>query len=142
MSTLAVNPGFATAVRRPARRTAVAPAGAPASATASAPAYATVAGTPAVHLTRRGRVVLTLVLLAIVLAVFTVFGARSAATGEAGVPVKTQMVEVGQGDTMWAIASTVAEPGHVRETIHQIEELNALTGPGLVEGQELAVPVG
>ena len=40
------------------------------------------------------------------------------------------------------IASTVAEPGEVREVIHQIEELNALSGAGVSEGQEIAVPVG
>jgi hypothetical protein len=94
-----------------------------------------------VHLTRRGRVVLTLLFLVLVLAVLTVFGARSAATDQPGRPVPTRSVEVGQGDTMWNIASSVAEPGEVRQMIHQIEELNALSGPSLVEGQEIAVPV-
>jgi hypothetical protein len=122
MSTIAVAPGFRpAAVRRPAR---------------------CAASTPAVRLTRRGRIVMTLVFLGLVLAVLTVFGARSAATGETGSPVPTRTVEVGQGDTMWGIASAVAEPGHVREMIHQIEELNALSGPALVEGQEIAIPIG
>ena len=49
---------------------------------------------------------------------------------------------VHEGDTLWAIASEVAAPGDVREMIHQIEELNALSGASLSEGQEVAVPVG
>ena len=79
-----------------------------------------------------------------VVLVFTalaVFGGQSAATGETGAPVETRTVEVEEGDTLWGIASAVAEPGEVREMIHQIEELNALSGVGLIEGQELAVPV-
>ena len=134
MSTLAINPGFTrtrpgrpAAARRPAR---VAPARAPRPAPTS------------VRLTRRGRVVVVVLMLGLLLAALTVFGPHSAATGEAGTPVPTRTVEVGQGETLWGIASDVAKPGQVRETVHQIEELNALTGPGLRVGQEIAVPVG
>lgn len=120
MSTIAMNPGYS---RRPAAR----------------PRRDTTGG---VRLTRRGRVVVVLLLLALLLALFTVFGPRSAATRDAGAPVRTLTVEVGPGDTLWGIASTVAEPGEVRETVHRIQELNALTGPALRVGQEIAVPVG
>ena len=95
-----------------------------------------------VRLTRRGRVLVVLLLIGLLMVTLTVFGSHSAATGERGTPVPTRTVEVGRGDTLWTIASSVARPGHVRETIHQIEELNALTGPGLTVGQEIAVPVG
>lgn len=95
-----------------------------------------------VRLTRRGRAFAVLLLLVLVMTVLTVFGSRSAATGEAGVPVQTRTVEVGAGDTLWGIAAEVAEPGKVREAVHQIKELNALTGTGLAVGQEIAVPVG
>lgn len=94
------------------------------------------------RLTRRGRVVVIALMLAVFLAVLTVFGPRSAATGEAGTPVQTRTVEVGPGDTLWVIASEVAPPGQVRETVHRIQELNALDGPELAVGQEIAVPVG
>jgi LysM repeat protein len=96
----------------------------------------------AVRLTRRGRVVLLLVMLALLLAVLTMFGSRSAATGESGTPVQTRTVEVGEGDTLWGIASKVSAPGRVRETVHEIEELNALEGPAVAVGQQIAVPVG
>ena len=94
------------------------------------------------RLTRRGRLVVTLLLLGLVLALFTVFGGYSAATGEAGEQLPTRTVVVGEGDTLWAIASAVAGPGETREVVHEIQELNSLPGPELVEGQELAVPVG
>lgn len=94
------------------------------------------------RLTLRGRVLALLLLLGILLAVLTVFGSHSAATGDAGVPVQTRTIEVGAGDTLWGIASEVAKPGEVRDMVHQIEELNALSGSALSVGQEIAVPVG
>lgn len=97
---------------------------------------------PAVRLTRRGRVTLLVLFVAAVFVTLTVFGSQSAATGEAGVPVETQMVVVGDGDTLWGIASEIAEPGEVREMIHHIQKLNALSTASLQRGQELAVPVG
>jgi LysM repeat protein len=95
-----------------------------------------------VRLTRRGRLVVVATMVLLVLGGLTAFGQHSAATGEAGTPVPTRSVEVGAGDTLWGIAADVAAPGEVREMVHQIEELNALSGPGLTVGQTLAVPVG
>ena len=126
MSSFAISPGFAapraraTRVARPGR--VVRPAG-------------------TVRLTRRGRLVVTFVFLGLMLAALTVFGATSAATGEAGEPVPTRTVLVDEGDTLWMIASEVAAPGEVREMVHRIEELNALSGAGVYVGQRIAVPV-
>ncbi|HZJ05629.1 MAG TPA: hypothetical protein VFD59_09185 [Nocardioidaceae bacterium] len=128
MSAIAVTPGFGTtrpATRRPARR----------------PAPASAVPAP-VRLTRRGRLVLLAVFVVLVFTALTMSGGWSAATGESGAPVETRTVEIGDGDTLWGIASTVAEPGEVREMIHRIEELNALRGVAVVEGQEIVVPVG
>jgi hypothetical protein len=123
MSSFALTPGYAAprAARRPVRPARTA--------------------RPDVRLTRRGRLVLTMLFLGALLVAFTVFGATSAATGEAGEPVPTRTVMVGEGDTLWGIASSVAEPGEVREMVHRIQELNALPGSGVNVGQELAVPV-
>lgn len=93
-----------------------------------------------VRLTRRGRLVLTLLFLGLVLAAFTVFGTTSAATGEAGEPVPTRTVIVEEGDTLWGIAATVAEPGETRAMVHHLQELNALPGAGVYVGQRIAVP--
>ena len=93
------------------------------------------------RLTRRGRLVMTLVFLGAVLLGALMFGARSAATDHPGAPVPTRMVQVQPGDTLWGIASRTADPGQVREKVLQIEELNALSGPALQVGQRIAVPV-
>lgn len=105
------------------------------------PVSQSVARTTPMRLTRRGRVVLGALFLAVLLMMATVFGARSAATGETGTPVNTETVVVGSGDTLWGIASTVADPGHTREMMQRIKDLNALSSTTLQPGQELAVPV-
>ena len=132
MSSIAVVPGFGATgggtVRRPS----------PGRAAGRSHAQAS----HAVRLTRRGRLVLLLTFVAVMFALLTVFGDQSAATRETGVPVETRTLEVAEGDTLWEIAASVAAPGDVREMVHQIEELNALPSAALVEGQEIAVPVG
>ena len=59
-----------------------------------------------------------------------------------GAPERFRLVEVGPGDTLWEIAVDAAPSGQVRDMVRQIQELNALSGPGLTVGQEIAVPVG
>jgi hypothetical protein len=93
------------------------------------------------RLTRRGRVVVTFLMLGLLLAALTLFSGHSAATDESGTDVPTRTVVVGEGDTLWGIAQEVAGPGDIREVVHSIEKLNSLPGPSLVEGQVLAVPV-
>jgi hypothetical protein len=122
---------------------------APMSAMAAAPGYrvsparrADVGHPGSVRLTRRGRLVVLALMLGGIFLALTFLGGHSAATDEAGAPVETRTVVVGEGDTLWGIASEVAEPGEVREVIHHIQELNALPSAALMRGQELAVPVG
>ena len=78
----------------------------------------------------------------IALAALTWLGPHSAATGDGGTPVRTRTVEVAPGDTLWGIAGDVAAPGHVRDVVRQIEELNAMSGASVSVGQRIAVPVG
>jgi hypothetical protein len=134
MSSITVAPGFDRS-RAGVRRPAALPARRP------VPAAEVRADAAPLRLTRRGRLVVTVLFLGLVLAALTVFGARSAATDEPGVPVKTRTVQVGEGDTLWDIASKTAAPGHVRDMVLEIEQLNALPGPALREGQRIAVPV-
>lgn len=121
MSTLSVSTPFTTPCR---------PSGRPAIPNAT------------LRLTRRGRWTVVVLLLALVLAVSVVFAGRSAATRVPGESVETRTVVVSEGDTLWAIAAGVAGPGEIRDVVHQIEKLNALPGPALVEGQQLVVPIG
>ena len=125
MSTMTVTHGFRTT-----------PAFRPRARQRSAVAVAS-----SVRLTRRGRLVLLAFFLGLVFSALMVFGGQSAATDEQGAPLETELVVVGDGDTLWGIASTVAEPGEVREMIHRIQELNALSSGSLRQGQQLAVPV-
>jgi hypothetical protein len=138
MSTLAVTPGLSV----PRRPVAERPAQARFAASAPVAGAPSSIGTAPVRLTRRGRLVLTLLFLVALTVVLAVFGATSAATGEAGEPVPTRSVVVQPGDTLWGIAAEVAEPGQVREMVHRIQELNAMSGSGVAIGQELAVPRG
>ena len=93
------------------------------------------------RLTRRGRLTLTLLFLALIMATLTVFGATSAATDKAGEPLPTRTVVVDSGDTLWDIASEVAAPGKTQEMVYRIQELNALSDSGLRVGQHIAVPL-
>ena len=119
MSTYAAAPGLrlSSSRRRPARRTSQ------------------------VRLTRRGRLTLLTLFVGVAFVALSMLGGHSAATDEAGEPVPTRTIVVGPGDTLWGIASDIAEPGEVREMIHHIQELNALPSASLMSGQELAVPV-
>ena len=110
-------------------------------AAGAAPRGARPARPGSLKLTRRGRVVVVLLFLVLALAAFVVFSDTSVATRDAGDPVPTRTVVVSEGDTLWAIAAEVAGEEDLRSVVHEIEELNSLSGPELVEGQELAVPV-
>ncbi|MDQ6641540.1 MAG: LysM peptidoglycan-binding domain-containing protein [Actinomycetota bacterium] len=117
MTTLSISPAFAnqcSAPRRPA----------------------------AVRLTRRGRLVLVLGFLALALALMTVFGGLATATHGSGTPEQVRVLQIGPGDTLYGIAGRVAKPGHVREMVRHIQELNSLPGSSLQVGQQLAVPRG
>ena len=125
MSTLSISPAFRP-VRRPvtrAERIRVAPA-------------------PTVRLTHRGRMVFVLAFLAAALVVMVAFGGWATATHDAGTPDPVRVIEVQDGDTLYGIAGRVAEPGKVREMVHQIQQLNSLSGAGLQAGQKLAIPKG
>lgn len=100
------------------------------------------ASAPPLRLTRRGRVVFTVLMLVAALTMLTLFSGHSAASGDSSDDrVPTRSVVVDEGDTLWALAAEAAEPGEIREVVHQIQKLNSLPGPELVEGQRLAVPV-
>ena len=94
------------------------------------------------RLTRRGRVVLTLVFLAVALGLMVTFGGWATATLTGGTPDPVRVVEVQPGQTLYDIAGSVAKPGHVREMVYKIEELNSLPSATIESGQKLAIPQG
>ena len=92
------------------------------------------------RLTRRGRLVVVLVFLAVLMGAVLALSGYSAASDSRGPAQPTRTVVVEEGETLWGIASRTAAGRDVREVVHELEELNALPGPELVEGQRIAVP--
>lgn len=92
------------------------------------------------ELTRRGRVVLwTLGALVMVLALFV--GGKAVAGSPA---TGTQVVPhtVSQGETLWAIASTIAHPGEdLRDVVSLIVDLNGRSTAALQAGEQILVPL-
>lgn len=79
------------------------------------------------------------VLLMVTLMAFFLLLATSVNAGTA----QTEPVEyrVQPGDTLWAIATDIADPGDdVRAVIHDVRRLNGLSSSGLAVGQTLLLP--
>jgi cell division protein YceG involved in septum cleavage len=95
----------------------------------------------AVRLTRRGRLVVVVAALLVAFAVGVfVTAAGSVATQQTGTPEPTKIVQVSSGDTLWDIASPLADDGDVRAVMEEIKQLNALDSADLQAGQRLVVP--
>jgi LysM repeat protein len=92
------------------------------------------------RLTRRGRLVVLVIALGIMLSVGFVLASGSVATERAGTPDPTRVVMVGSGDTLWDIAADLAPAGDTRAMMEEIERLNALDSSMVSVGQELIVP--
>jgi LysM repeat protein len=92
---------------------------------------------PGIRLTRRGRLVLLVLLLAV-----AGFGALLAAsTSEAAAPAgPAPTVVVRPGDTLWSIAERYAPGPDPFATIERIRQLNGLTGYTVQAGQKLVLP--
>ena len=94
-----------------------------------------------VRLTRRGRLVVFVTSLLLVLGVAIMLAGGAVGTGSAGETAPTEIVQVAPGDTLWDIASDLATDGDVRSVMTEIERLNALESASLSAGQKLRVPV-
>ena len=92
------------------------------------------------RLTRRGRLLLVLAFLLAALVAMVLSGGLAAAGREAGTPEPVRVVQVQPGDTLYGIAGELARPGHVRDMVHRIQQLNSMSGSSLQVGDSLAVP--
>lgn len=95
-----------------------------------------------VRLTRRGRLVATLVFLGVALGLMLSMGGFAVASQDAGSPEPVRVVTVQPGDSLYEIASDLAAPGEIRSMVLRIQELNSLPSATITEGQKLAVPRG
>ena len=95
-----------------------------------------------VHLTRRGRLVVTIIsavaAASMMLAVLTLGAPGATAADPTSTATLTHTVSV--GESLWSVAAEVAGTGDVRAALHQIKELNGITGSTVVPGQVLIVP--
>lgn len=95
----------------------------------------------ALHLTRRGRVAVILLALALLLGGVLV-ATRASADGPVSAPQVERYV-VAPGDTLWAIAAGVARPGEdLRDVVREIEVLNEMPSAALTAGEQILLPVG
>ena len=99
----------------------------------------TTAYTPIYRLTRRGRLVVFALGFLVLVAIGVAFAGGSMATEE---KEPTEVVVVAPGDTLWQLASDVADDGDVRDMMDHIVSLNDLDSVALAAGQRLEVPLG
>ena len=95
---------------------------------------------PSVRLTRRGRLVVLMAGLLVVLALGVLWGSGSVATERPGTAEPTLVVQVEPGDTLYDIAAQVTTDGDVNATVERIEDLNRLDTTVVYAGQKLRVP--
>jgi LysM repeat protein len=90
-----------------------------------------------VRLTRRGRAVVVMVVLALMVLGGFLLGQSSSQA--AGHPAK---VTVEAGETLWSVASRVAPNSDPRVEVAKIQAFNHLVTPSVEAGQQLLVPTG
>jgi hypothetical protein len=92
------------------------------------------------RLTRRGRLVVV-VLALLVMVAGSLVATRAAAEGPSS-GIEVQRYVVAPGDTLWEIATGVARPGEdLRDVVQRIEVLNNMTSASVIAGQEILLPV-
>ncbi|MBI9115487.1 LysM peptidoglycan-binding domain-containing protein [Sanguibacter suaedae] len=92
------------------------------------------------RLTRRGRVVLWLAAVVVLGAVLLAGGRAVAGAPVAGTEVVPHTVAA--GETLWALARDVAEPGEdVRDVVVMITSLNGRSSADLRVGEQILLPV-
>ncbi len=97
---------------------------------------------PAIRLTRRGKLVIFSVALAIIAVMVVLFGSSSLAGDQAGALPETTSVTVLPGNTLWEIAADANPNGDIRSTVDDILRLNSLPNASALQmGSEIAVPV-
>ena len=115
--------------------TRVVPAGARGAARAASGASTGVS----LHLTSRGRRVL--VLLAVLVLVSLVLAGRAMATSVAD-PAEVQTYTVSSGDTLWSIAAGITGSNEdVRDIVIDLKNMNRMASADLRAGEQILLPV-
>ena len=96
-----------------------------------------------VRLNRRGRLARTFVVLSLAVVLASVFGLKAGAgtTDAVGAPTSFIEVTVAPGDTLWSLASRMADGGDVRAMVDEISSVNSLATAELQAGQKVRIPL-
>ena len=79
--------------------------------------------------------------LVVLIAAAAVFGPKAFAADATGTPADLDTYTVASGDTLWQIAANLTPQGRdVRETMVEIEDVNALASTQLQAGQQILLP--
>ena len=95
------------------------------------------------RLNRRGRLARTFVVLslAVVLASVLGFQAGAGTTDTVGTPTSFIEITAAPGDTLWSLATRMADGGDVRALVDEIASVNSLATAELQAGQKVRIPL-
>jgi hypothetical protein len=93
------------------------------------------------RLTRRGRLVLLVLAVGLVLAAISLGRAGSQAATATETGPALQQTTVQQGETLWTVAQRIAPNNDPRDVVAQIRRVNHLHSSSLQVGQQLLLPV-
>ena len=96
-----------------------------------------------IRLNRRGRLARTFVVLSLAVVLASVFGLKAGAgtTDAVGAPTSFIEVTVAPGDTLWSLASRMADGQDVRSLVDEISTVNSLPTAELQAGQKVRIPL-
>ncbi|WP_242606017.1 LysM peptidoglycan-binding domain-containing protein [Frankia sp. Cppng1_Ct_nod] len=94
---------------------------------------------PPLRLTRRGRIVLVVLVMVVFSLVLSLARVRSSATSRVG-DGSTRVHVVRPGETLWGIARAVAPDNDTRVVVARLAGMNQLDSTDLVPGQALRLP--
>jgi hypothetical protein len=101
------------------------------------------APTPRLHITKRGRAVVTFLVavpLAIAAAAFGIGAVGAAAGSTTASTTSFHYVTVDPGESLWQLAEMIAPTADPRDVVADIVSLNNLSSGDVQPGQRLAIP--
>jgi predicted Zn-dependent protease len=95
------------------------------------------------RLNRRGRLARTFVVLSLAVVMASVFGFQAGANTAETVKTQTSFIEVtaAPGDTLWSLATRMADGGDIRALVDEIASVNSLATAELQAGQKVRIPL-
>ncbi len=104
-------------------------------------------GRTRLRITRRGRLVLSALIVSPVLALGAVAGvnatsaiATSAGAGSSASTVEFDYITINAGESLWQVAERIAPTSDPRDVIAEIVSLNRLASSSVEPGQRVAIP--